>query len=92
MFNIKKKREVNDEPEEEHLEIDFDRIFLMSRIRFGISQEDAEKMTLGQWGDVFRSYKELYNFETKNCLYGDVEKELQQYRAEHQPVTSLLSI
>ncbi len=64
----------------------------MSRIRFGIPQDEAERMTLGQWGDIFHSYKELYNFETKNCLYGDVEKELQQYRAEHQPVVSLLSI
>lgn len=64
----------------------------MCRTRFGIPQHEAELMTLGKWGDIYHCFKELYNFETKNWLYGDIEKELNQYQAEHQPVTSLLNI
>lgn len=88
----KKHCHEDNEPEEEHFEIDFDRIFLLCRTRFGINQHDAEIMSLGRWGDIYYSYKEIYNFETKNCLYSDIEKELQQYQMEHQPVTSLLNI
>lgn len=57
-----------------------------------MDQKEAEWITLGQWGDIFHAYKELYNFETKGALYADVEKELKQYQLEHQPVTSLLNI
>jgi len=49
-------------------------------------------MTLGEWGDIFHAFKELYNFEAKGNLYADVERELKQYQLEHQPVTSLLDI
>ncbi|MBQ7588373.1 MAG: hypothetical protein IJT37_10170 [Lachnospiraceae bacterium] len=93
MPDIKKKIE-NDsnEPQEEHFEIDFDRIFLICRLKFGIDQHDAELLTLGKWGDIFHAYKALYNFETKQMLYADVERELEQYKAKHQPVTSLLNI
>lgn len=49
-------------------------------------------MTLGKWSDLFYSYKELYNFEAKGNLYADVEREMEQYRLQHQPVTSLLDI
>lgn len=57
-----------------------------------MSQHDAELLTFGKWGDIFHAYKELYNFETKGGLYPDIEKEIKQYQAEHQPVTSLLNI
>lgn len=49
-------------------------------------------MTFGKWVDVFHSYKEIYNFETKGGLYDDIEKEIEQYRRDHQPVASLLSL
>ena len=61
-------------------------------MKFGIDQHDAELLTFGKWGDIYHAYKELYNFETKQMLYADVERELEQYKAEHQPVVSLLNI
>ena len=91
-YRKKKHRIENNEPQEEHFEIDFDRIFLLCRTRFGINQHEAEYLTFGKWGDIFHAYKEIYNFETQKYIYADIEKELQQYRAEHQPVTSLLDI
>ena len=57
-----------------------------------MSQRDAEMLTFGKWGDIFHAFKELYNFETKGCLYPDIEKELKQYQIEHQPVTSPLKL
>ena len=93
MLRFKKKHKTESkEPEEEHLEIDFDRIFLLACTRFGYSRYEAERMTFGKWVDVFHSYKEIYNFETKGGLYDDIEKEIEQYRRDHQPVTSLLSL
>ena len=93
LSGFKKKHKIEDnEPQEEHFEIDFDRVYLLCRTKFGIPQHEAELLTLGKWGDIFYSFKELYNFETKNCLYGDVEREIQQYIQEHQPTTSLLDI
>ncbi len=93
MPDRKKKHEKEDsEPQEEHFTIDFDRIFLMCRIKFGMNQHDAELLTFGKWGDIFHAFKEIYNFETKGSLYPDIEKELKQYQAEHQPVTPLSKI
>lgn len=58
----------------------------------GIDQDEAERMTFGKWADIFHAFKELYNFEAKQLLYADVEREIEQYKATHQPVTSLLNI
>lgn len=79
----------DNEPEEEHFKIDFDRLLLIGRIRLGIPADEVDKMTLGKWSDLFYSYKELYNFEAKGNLYADVEREMEQYRLQHQPVTSV---
>ena len=89
-----KKKETDEEPdqEEEHLTIDFDRIFLMGRIRLGFAQNEIERMTFGKYVDIHRSYRELYNFEVRNIPYMDVERDIQKYREEHQPVASLLSL
>lgn len=49
-------------------------------------------MTLGQWNDVYKSYRELYNFETKKMLYKDIEDEAVINKAKHQPETSILDL
>lgn len=97
MSRVKKKLDreddgINREPQKEHFEIDFDRIFLISRTRLGVTQYEAEIMTFGKWADIFHAFKELYNLETKQMLYADVERETEQYKATHQPVVSLLNI
>lgn len=93
MLHFKKKQEDDsEEPEEEHLEIDFDRIFLMACTRFGYTRAEAYQLTFGKWVDVFHAYKEIYNFETKGGLYADIEKEIEQYQRENQPVASLISL
>ena len=72
--------------------MDFERIFLIARTRAGLSQFEIERATFGRWADIFWAFKELYNFETKQCLYADVEQELKQREMENQPVASLLSL
>lgn len=64
----------------------------MACTRFGYSRDEAYRLSFGKWIDVFHSYKEIYNFETKGGLYADIEKEIEQYQREHQPVASLLSL
>ncbi len=49
-------------------------------------------MTLGQWRDQFQAFKEIYNFETKQLLYKDVEDEYKQKQLEMQPVVSMLDL
>ena len=88
----KKKPKTDTGPEEEHIEIDFDRIFLIGRIRLGLTQEEIERMTFGKWADIHHAYREIHNFEAKGGLYSDIEDEVKKYQAEHQPVTSLLAL
>ncbi|MBP5383560.1 MAG: hypothetical protein J6Y57_01135 [Lachnospiraceae bacterium] len=93
MHDIKKKQNQEDsEPEEEHFEIDFERIFLISRVELGLTQYQAETMQYGKWADIHHAYRELHNFKTKGGLYPDIEKEIKQFQVEHQPVASLLSL
>lgn len=57
-----------------------------------LDQKTLEYMTMGQWLDIFRSYRELYNFETKKMLYSDIEEEWKQYQLEHQETVSILDL
>ncbi len=61
----------------------------MGRTRFGYSQHELEKMRIGQWFDTHRAYRFLYNFETKQMIYGDVEEE-QKEKAKIEQISSLL--
>ena len=92
MSHLKKKPQESSEPEEEHIDIDFDRIFLICRTELAFTQQEAERLTFGKWSDIFHSYREIYNFKAKGSLYADIEKEIKQYQEEHQPVASLLSL
>lgn len=92
MSHIKKKQKESGDPEEEHLNIDFDRIFLIGRTELGFSQQEVEQMTFGKWSDIFHAYRELNNFKAKGGLYPDIEEEIEQHQREKQPVASLLSL
>jgi len=40
-------------------------------------------MRYGEWADYFHAYREIYNFETKQNLYKDIEDEQKEYRKLH---------
>ena len=88
----KKESDEDTEPEEEHLTIDFERIFLIGRIRLGFTQDEIERMSFGKYVEIHRAYRELYNFEIRHIPYMDVERDIQKYQEEHRPVASLLSL
>lgn len=56
------------------------------------SQSEIERMTFGQWSDKFKTYRELYNFKTKQMLYKDIEDELEIQRMKSEPEVSLLDV
>lgn len=91
MFCCKKKSNSR-EPEDENPVINFDWVFLIARTRLGISQKEAEYMLFGKWLDIFQSYKELYNFETKRLVYKDVEDEMKRIQMENEPEVSLADL
>lgn len=78
------------DPEEEHTEIDFERIYLIGRARCYLTQEELYRMTFGRWADIFHEYRRIYNFETKNMLYKDAEEEWKREVEKNKPIDSLL--
>ncbi len=56
------------------------------------TQKQLEFMTYGQWLDIYKSYREIYNFEAKKMLYKDVEDEIEKAKRENQPITSVLDL
>ena len=64
----------------------------MSRIRLGLTNEEAESMRYGRWSDIFKEYKFLYNMETKKMLYAAEEEEMKRYQQVHRHIDSTSSI
>lgn len=65
---------------------------VMGRLRLHLDEERIYRMKYGEWAGLYKSYRQLYNFEAKRLLYKDVEDEAERYRLEHQPTVSILDL
>ena len=65
---------------------------MLMRIEFLIPDRDIYFYTFGQYIDKLEAYKFIHNFRTKNLLYTDAEKEVEEYAKAHRKVDSVFSI
>lgn len=44
-------------------------MIMISTARLGLTLQEAGRLYLGRWADIFDAYKKQYNFETRRGLY-----------------------